>query len=100
MHCPVEIAEVVLPILEYGLTRIRCFAWQRQFGRCALEADHIHNLPDLLADYSPQKLYYYWNAERTEYVRQVGVDQAVGWDELWQRLGARIDQEHIVASYP
>ncbi|MGA8346968.1 MAG: hypothetical protein WBQ11_01990 [Isosphaeraceae bacterium] len=100
MHCPAEIAEVILPILQYGLIRVRAFAWQGQAELCAVEADHIHNLPDLLADYTPQKLYYYWNAERPDYVRQVGVDQAVGWEELWQRLGDRIDHEHTVASHP
>jgi len=96
MHCPAEIAEVILPILQYGLIRVRYFAWQGQAELCALEADHIHNLPDLLADYTSQKLYYYWNAERPDYVRQVGVDQAVGFEELWQRLGDRIDHEHLV----
>ncbi|MGC1720755.1 MAG: hypothetical protein WA746_17385 [Isosphaeraceae bacterium] len=55
MHCPAEIAEVILPILQYGLIRVRAFAWQGQAELCAVEADHIHNLPDLLADYYPGK---------------------------------------------
>ena len=100
MHCPAEIAEVILPILQNGLLRVRALAWQGQAELCVVESDHIHNLPDLLADYTPEKLHYYWNVERPEYIRQVGVDQAVGWEELWQRLGDRIDHEHTVASHP
>jgi len=100
MHCPAEIAEVVLPLLQNGLLRVRALAWQGQAELCGVESDHIHNLPDLLADYTPEKLHYYWNVERPEYIRHVGVDQLDGWEELWQRLGDRIDQEHTVASHP
>jgi len=100
MRCPDEIAEAIFSILQYGLIRVRSFAWQGLAELCALEADHIHNLPGLLADYTPQKLYYYWNAERPDYVRKVGVDQAVGFEELWQYLGDRIEHEHTATSHP
>ena len=53
-----------------GCFRVRALAWQGQAELCGVESDHIHNLPDLLADYTPEKLHYYWNVERPEYIRQ------------------------------
>ncbi len=100
MRCPDEIAEVILPMVRYGLLRVRAAAWQGKADLCAVESDHIHNLPDLLADYTPGKLAYYWNAERLSYIDQVGVDQSAGWEGLWQQLGERIDQVLPVASHP
>jgi len=99
MHCPAEIAELILPILQNGLLRVRALAWQGQAELCGVECDHIHNLPDLLADYTPEKLHYYWNVERPEYIRHVG-GHLDGWEQLWQRLSDRIDQAHPVVSHP
>jgi hypothetical protein len=99
MLCPTEIAEVVLPILQNGLLRLRASAWQGETDLCRVESDHIHNLPDLLADYHPEKLQYYWSVERPEYVRHVGADRLDGWEELWRRLGERIDQEPALLSH-
>ena len=52
MRCPPEVGEIVLRIIESGLKRIRSLAWSGHAERCAIEADHIQHLPDLLADYS------------------------------------------------
>jgi hypothetical protein len=35
------------------------------------EADHLHNLPQLLADYHPDRLRYYWDIERPSFIKQV-----------------------------
>ena len=64
MNCPPEIADMLLEILRTGLLRIRPHAWPGEAELCAIEADHIHNLPDLLADYLRDKLVYYWDVER------------------------------------
>jgi hypothetical protein len=100
MQCPIEIAEVILPLLQNGLLRIRALAWQGHAELCGVESDHIHNLPDLLGDYSPEKLHYYWNVERPEYIRQMEVNPQDGWEQLWQRLADRMNQEHALASHP
>lgn len=100
MRCPDEIADVVLPPVTYGLLRARAAAWQGKADLCAIESDHIHNLPDLLADYTPDKLSYYWNVERPSYLEQIGLDQSAGWEQLWHLLSGRIDQPHSVASHP
>ncbi len=91
MPCPAEIAEILLCILQTGLLRIRSLAWQECTELCAIEADHIHNLPSLIMNYSPEKLLYYWDIERSEYLRQVSAEHSDGWAALWQRLGHEIE---------
>lgn len=90
--CPPEIAEVLLAMLETGLLRIRALAWSGQADRCAIEADHLHNLPGLLADYSPERLHYYWDVERVSYIDQDSEDQCEGWGPLWQRLYPHVER--------
>ena len=87
MNCPPAIAEVLLQILHEGLLRIRSSGWQNDVARCAREADHLHNLPSLLSNYSPERLRYYWEAERT------GVEPfAAHWARLEQLL-PHIDED-------
>ena len=86
MSCPPEIAEVVLKVLETGLLRIRSLAWAGQLDLCAVEADHLHNLPDLLSDFSREKLSYYWDVERTSYTARIPESEHAGWEPLWREL--------------
>lgn len=86
MTCPFEISPIIASILETGLLRIRTLAWSGQAERCATEADHIHNLPGLLADFSQERLAYYWEIERTAYVASTPEESLQGWYPLWERL--------------
>ncbi len=52
MNCPPEVAEILLEILQNGLLRIRMLGWSDAGHRCAIEADHLHNLPHLLTHFS------------------------------------------------
>ena len=63
MHCPSEIAVILLSILQTGLVRIRTFAWQGRTELCAIESNHVHNLQNLITNYSPEKLFYYWDID-------------------------------------
>ena len=54
MKCPPAIAEVMLKILETGLLQIRVSAWQNGAATCAKQADHLHNIPSLLSDFTPE----------------------------------------------
>ena len=56
MVCPPEIAEILLGIIEWGLIDIRVLGWDGHADRCAVEEDHIHNLPRLLADNRPSEI--------------------------------------------
>lgn len=86
IHCPPEIASVLLNILTVGLLRIRASASYGEFGRCAIEADHIHNLPHILRDFSRPLLNFYWDVERASFLAQTTEEQLGGLGPLWGEL--------------
>jgi hypothetical protein len=86
MQCPREIAEIITEILRIGLLRIRALGWQQNPNRCAIEADHLHNLPALLAAYKPELLEYYWSAERVCFIQQSSREDVAQFEPLWQAL--------------
>ncbi len=73
--CPADIADVILRILQTGVIEARSAGWSEDAVLCAAQANHIHNLPDLLRRYSPRKLKYYWNTERSAFIRQRAVNR-------------------------
>jgi hypothetical protein len=91
MNCPIEIADVLREILKLGILRIRNTGWADDAARCAIEADHIHNLPDLLRCYSPDLLAFYWETERISYIHQRATDPT-GFEPIWERLAAFVPQ--------
>jgi len=90
MNCPPEIAEILLELLRTALLRIRSLAWAGDSRRCAAEADHVHNLPDLLSNFSPERLHYYWTVERPAFLSDPGADDPQ-FQELWNRLAAHVE---------
>jgi hypothetical protein len=86
MRCPPEIASIISGILSAGLLRIRAFGWNENAERCAVEADHLHNLPALLTDYRPELLDYYWRAERVGFMQRCSHDDLVEFEPLWNAL--------------
>jgi hypothetical protein len=89
--CPPEIAEIVLEMLEYGLIVIRLNGWDGRADHCAVDADHLHNLPPLLAKYDPKRLLYYWDVERASYLRKAPQDRLSNWEEFWRRLEPHVE---------
>src|SRR5437867_2363694 len=87
MQCPPEIAEIVCEILRTGLLRIRALGDAR---RCALEADHLHNLPGLLADYKPGLLDTYWRVERLAFIERSMPEDVQAFEPLWQVLAKQV----------
>jgi hypothetical protein len=73
-------------MLRTGLLQIRVLGWDGQAGLCAEEADHLHNLPGLLADYSEEKLRYYWDVERPIYARRIPAARQGIWASHWDQL--------------
>ena len=86
MNCPEPVARILLQILYQAALTIRMAGWQGDARRCAEEANHIHNIPHLISDYSDERLSYYWDAERGSYVR---------WCEL---NGQRVPEDLHVAN--
>lgn len=86
MHCPPEIAQVVQEILRIGILRIRSYGSHHDAVRCAIEADHLHNLPALLADYRPELLDFYLQVERVDFARRSSADDIECFQQLWSSL--------------
>jgi hypothetical protein len=89
--CPPDVAA----ILYRGLLRIRMLGGQGEAERCAREADHLHNIPHLIADFTPIRLAYYWRAERPAFARSVATDERdplTGFEALWERLRPLVER--------
>ena len=91
MKCPPAVADALLDILRHGLLRARAAGWSGDAERCPAEADHLHNLPALLQDFAPERLQYYWDAERPAFMSQLSSEELPSWEPLWQRLRSQAD---------
>jgi hypothetical protein len=93
MRCPPEVAAIIGSILSTGLLRIRAQAWNQNAERCAVEADHLHNLPALLTDFRPELLEYYWRVERVAFTQQSTPEEFTEFEPLWNALAEFIAKE-------
>jgi hypothetical protein len=93
MNCPPIIARVLLQILHTGILRIRAGGWAGDAERCAAEADHLHNLPGLLVDFSFDRLKYYWDVERPAFLHRSDGTGAEGFEPLWRDLERCLSHE-------
>jgi hypothetical protein len=98
MNCPAEIAEILLAILQTGLLRIRALSWSNDSRRFAVEADHLHNLPSLLNDFSLDRLRYYWDAERVLYLGRSTKEELAVFEADWKRLESFVGSERMPSS--
>ena len=97
MNCPPEVAEILLAILQTGLLRILRSGWANESRRCAIEADHLHNLPARLTQHSAELLRFYWDVERTEFLRQSEGDDVSAFERHWARLAALAEGERVAS---
>jgi hypothetical protein len=89
MNCPDEVAKTALEIIQNAILSIRFAAYRKNPDYCAIEADHIHNLPGLILRYRREKLEYYLAIERHSYVerlRQVPDTSSEAFEEQWKKL--------------
>jgi len=68
MKCPDEIAPTIIELISTAILRIRAAGWSGDAELCAIEADHVHNLPALPLNFSPDLLGFYWNVERESFL--------------------------------
>ena len=59
MRCPDDIADILLQILQTGVVSARAAGWSSHLELATLEANHVHNLPEVIRKYDPEKLVYY-----------------------------------------
>lgn len=77
--------EVYCDILHWGLLNIRNYADDSK--RCYAEADHLHNLPELLRNFDNEDLHrYYWEAMRPSFIRRSRPEWLERFQELWAEL--------------
>lgn len=91
MTCPPEISHIICKILKWGILHTRNAAWHDDSKLAAQFADHVHNLSDLLNDFSHDKLKYYWEVERPVFSDSVGDELRPVYLELWQELEPHLD---------
>ncbi len=88
MTCPPVIADIILDLLSHSILCSRAAGWDGKAEECAITADHIHNLPNLLKNYAPELLKYYWEVERPAFISdclRLGIsvdDYTWRWDRL------------------
>ena len=79
-------------ILYHGLLNIRNHSNDSE--RCFAEADHLHNIPELLRQFDNEELHrYYWEAMRPSFIKQSKPEWLVGFQELWAELVEASRQE-------
>jgi predicted RNase H-like HicB family nuclease len=91
MTCPPEIASILLEMMTHGFVRIR--NWANDPARCLALSDHLHNLPDLVRDFSTAKLSYYWNVERLCFIRQSVEADRAAFEPLWEELRCHVESK-------
>jgi hypothetical protein len=80
-----ELRLILLNILRTGLLRIRMDGWNGRADECAIEADHLHNLPGIAKELKVELLSHYYNTTRSSFIKQAKIVQ--GFEEDWKRLG-------------
>jgi hypothetical protein len=86
---PAEVRQALAQILEIACLAIRVAARNGDAQYCAIEANHVHNLPSLLRTFEPRKLKYYLDVTRAQYVEALGQFPGATADPykaLWARL--------------
>jgi len=89
MTCPPEIGSILLEMMTMGFVRIRSEA--DDAARCLVLSDHLHNLPDLVRDFSPAKLSYYWDVERPCFLRKCIEADRTAFEPFWEVLGPLVE---------
>ena len=85
-----EVKTAIANILKASLLRIRLEGAMGNHKICEIEADHVHNLPDLLLNFSDHLLAFYYNVERKAYLNQIGGKHPPIYDPDWAVIAERL----------
>jgi hypothetical protein len=84
-----EIKAVLLRILRIGLLRIRALGTEGAAEQCSVEADHLHNLPELVQSPDAAEILNYYNVERTGFLRST-TSNTDEFKPQWEQLAELI----------
>jgi hypothetical protein len=93
----IERDQIYVQILHFGLLRLRDAACGGHVQYCAIEAEHLHNIPSLIDESNELRHQSYFEKERSYYLERVdrsipGVDFTLRrYEELWQQLAELIE---------
>ena len=87
-----EATRILLKIVELGTLRIRQLGWAGDARRCAIEADHIHNLPQLLLEPSAALLSFYWDVEKPAFEEASRDAGLAMFQPLWDELQSHVSR--------
>jgi hypothetical protein len=77
--------DIYCDILYVGLKNIVHFS--NDSKRCLAEADHLHNIPELLRNLHDERLHrWYWEAMRPSFIQVSQPDWLVRFVPLWAEL--------------
>ena len=85
-----EIGTVLLNIVRIGILHIRNLGFAGNVEECAIQADHLHNLPQLVKSPRREELLYYYNIERTAFLQRTSSNTDMfkpEWEKLSQMMG-------------
>ena len=88
-RCPEEIADLLLEILYRSSLAVRSAGGRRNSRVCELEAEHVHNLPELIRNFDPQYFRSYLDLTRpslVEAMRETPGGDVGQYQELWKAL--------------
>jgi hypothetical protein len=85
-----ELDTVLLRILHKGILRIRVQGFAGLANQCALEADHIHNLPLLILKPTLQEISYYFDVTRIGFIKSA--DDTREFEADWNRLASILSE--------
>ena len=86
---------IYIEILKYGLHRIRECSELGLVTYCAVESEHLHNLPSLIGEKNEHRHAYYFQQERALYLERLdrktpGIDFTLNrYSELWDKLNKK-----------
>ena len=83
-------AETLLEIVRVGLLNIRNFAFAGRVHEAAVEADHLHNIPEILVSRSDVLLQYYLRVSRAAFKSECTWTYAQ-FEPLWSQLDCSAD---------
>jgi len=99
MDCPKELSDDILDIIRMASLRIRAAGREDDPNRCAVEANHIHNLPNLLRDYRDEKLLYYCEMEIRGFVTSSEGVSIECFRPHWSRLARYIELNRLASDF-
>ena len=85
-----DTTRILLKILELATLRIRAAGWAGDARRCAIEADHIHDLPNLLMAPSASVLGFYCEVEKPAFESESRDAGRATFRPLWDELQSHL----------